>query len=221
MKNNAYKKYLVLGILFVFPIVIYLFFASGINNFAKLPVLTKDIPEIERWTSLSGTPVKFNNKITILGFWGNDLEEKKGDAFNLNQKIYKRFYQFKDFQFVIAVQDSLQDEIKEIISEIEIGVGTDMVKWNFIFGTPNEIEDLFNSLKSDVILSDKQSTSTVFILDRESKLRGRDDDEDVGTLYGYNASSVASLNNKMTDDVKVILAEYRLALKKNNSNRQK
>ena len=122
---------------------------------------------------------------------------------------------------MIAVQDSLQDEIKEIISEIEIGVGTDMVKWNFIFGTPNEIEDLFNSLKSDVILSDKQSTSTVFILDRESKLRGRDDDEDVGTLYGYNASSVASLNNKMTDDVKVILAEYRLALKKNNSNRQK
>jgi hypothetical protein len=221
MKSNAYKKYLVLGILFVFPIVIYLFFASGINNFAKLPVLTKDIPEIERWTSLSGTPVKFNNKITILGFWGNDLDEKKGDAFNLNQKIYKRFYQFKDFQFVIAVQDSLQDEIKEIISEIEIGVGTDMVKWNFIFGTPNEIEDLFNSLKSDVILSDKQSTSTVFILDRESKLRGRDDDEDVGTLYGYNASSVASLNNKMTDDVKVILAEYRLALKKNNSNRQK
>lgn len=221
MKNNAYKKYLVLGILFVFPIVIYLFFASGINNFAKLPVLTKDIPEIERWTSLSGTPVKFNNKITILGFWGNDLDEKKGDAFNLNQKIYKRFYQFKDFQFVITVQDSLQDEIKEIISEIEIGVGTDMVKWNFIFGTPNEIEDLFNSLKSDVILSDKQSTSTVFILDRESKLRGRDDDEDVGTLYGYNASSVASLNNKMTDDVKVILAEYRLALKKNNSNRQK
>ncbi|MDG2491546.1 MAG: hypothetical protein P8M60_02155 [Flavobacteriaceae bacterium] len=221
MRNNAYKKYLVLGILFVFPIVIYLFFASGINNFAKLPVLTKDIPEIERWTSLSGTPVKFNNKITILGFWGNDLEEKKGDAFNLNQKIYKRFYQFKDFQFVIAVQDSLQDEIKEIISEIEIGVGTDMVKWNFIFGTPNEIEDLFDSLKSDVILSDKQSTSTVFILDRESKLRGRDDDEDVGTLYGYNASSVASLNNKMTDDVKVILAEYRLALKKNNSNRQK
>jgi hypothetical protein len=52
-------------------------------------------------------------------------------------------------------------------------------------------------------------------------LRGRDDDEDVGTLFGYNASSVAELNNKMTDDVKVILAEYRLALKKNNTKRQK
>jgi hypothetical protein len=52
-------------------------------------------------------------------------------------------------------------------------------------------------------------------------LRGRDDDEEEGTLYGYDTSSVAELNKKMTDDVKVILAEYRLALKKNNSNRAK
>jgi len=29
------------------------------------------------------------------------------------------------------------------------------------------------------------------------------------------------LNNKMVDDVKIILAEYRLALKKNNANRSK
>ena len=40
-------------------------------------------------------------------------------------------------------------------------------------------------------------------------------------LYGYNTSSVAEINKKMTDDVKVILAEYRLALKKNNSDRAK
>ena len=36
----------------------------------------------------------------------------------------------------------------------------------------------------------------------------------MGFLYGYNAESVAEINNKMEDDVKVILAEYRLALKK-------
>ena len=80
---------------------------------------------------------------------------------------------------------------------------------------------MFSSLDSDVELNDKNSTSTVFIIDRKRKLRGRDDDEDVGTLYGYNTTSVAELNSKMTDDVKVILAEYRLALKKNNSNRSK
>ena len=221
MKNNAFKKYVVLGILFVFPIVIYLFFASGINNFAKLPILTENLPEINSWNTLRGDPVQFQDHITVIGFWGNDLESKKSDAFNLNQKIYKRFYEFKDFQFVVAVEDGYQEEIGKIISELEQGVGTDMTKWNFIFGSADQVQKLFLSLKSDINLSPKQSTSTVFIIDREANLRGRDDDEDLGTLFGYDASSVASLNNKMTDDVKVILAEYRLALKKNNANRQK
>ncbi|MDG1263143.1 MAG: hypothetical protein P8N57_00905 [Flavobacteriaceae bacterium] len=221
MISNDFKKYIVLGILFVFPIVIYLFFASGINNFAKLPVLTENLPEISSWSSLYGDTVQFKDRITIFGFWGNDIENKKGDAFNLNQKIYKRFYQFKDFQFVFAVEDGTQEQTKTILSELQEGVGTDMVKWNFIFGSPNQIKTLFETFDSDVSLSPQQSTSTVFIVDRSLKLRGRDDDEDVGTLFGYNASSVAELNNKMTDDVKVILAEYRLALKKNNTKRQK
>ena len=221
MISNDFKKYIVLGILFVFPIVIYLFFASGINNFAKLPVLTANLPEISSWSSLRGDTVQFKDRITIIGFWGNDIENKKGDAFNLNQKIYKRFYQFKDFQFVFAVEDGRQEQIKTVLSEIQEGVGTNMVKWNFIFGSPNQIKTLFETFNSDVSLSPQLSTSTVFIVDRSLKLRGRDDDEDVGTLFGYNASSVAELNNKMTDDVKVILAEYRLALKKNNTKRQK
>ena len=221
MISNDFKKYIVLGILFVFPIVIYLFFASGINNFAKLPVLTENLPEISSWSSLYGDTVQFKDRITIFGFWGNDIENKKGDAFNLNQKIYKRFYQFKDFQFVFAVEDGTQEQTKTILSELQEGVGTDMVKWNFIFGSPNQIKTLFETFNSDVSLSPQLSTSTVFIVDRSLKLRGRDDDEDVGTLFGYNASSVAELNNKMTDDVKVILAEYRLALKKNNTKRQK
>ena len=50
---------------------------------------------------------------------------------------------------------------------------------------------------------------------------GRDDDEDVGSLYGYNSTDVAELANKMKDDVKIVLAEYRLALKKYNAERKK
>ena len=41
-----------------------------------------------------------------------------------------------------------------------------------------------------------------------------------GKLFGYNMQSVAELNDKMKDDVKVVLAEYRLALKKNNADRE-
>ena len=60
----------------------------------------------------------------------------------------------------------------------------------------------------------------VFIIDKERNLRGRKEDEDEGTKYGFNTNSVAELNNKMEDDVKIILAEYRLALKKNNAQRK-
>ena len=221
IKKEAFKKFLVLGILFVFPLVIYLFFASGINNFARLPILTEEVNEISAWSRLSGDPIQFENKISIVGFWGSDLLVRKADAFNLNQKIYKRFYQFVDFQFIMVVENGQEEMIKQVLLELQAGAATDLSKWKFIFGSKEEIQLLYESFNTDIKLNENKSTSTVFIVDRAKKLRGRDDDEEVGTLYGYNSSSVAELNKKMTDDVKVILAEYRLALKKNNSNRSK
>ncbi|MAW09166.1 MAG: hypothetical protein EVA36_05360 [Flavobacteriales bacterium] len=210
------KKYLVLGILFIFPIVVYLFFASGINNFAKLPILQKNIEEISEWETLSGKNVQLENSISIIGFWGNDLDFRKLDAFNLNQKIYKRFYKFKDLQFLMVVLNSNQDKLLKIIDELKKGSSEDMSKWKFILGDETKIKKLFSSFGSDIKLNTKLSTPFVFIVDKDRNLRGRDDDDDLGTLYAYNSSSVAELTKKMTDDIKIILAEYRLALKKNN-----
>ena len=212
------KKYFVLCILFIFPIVIYLFFASGKNNFALLPVLTENVNEIKNFKTLSGEKIQLEDKISILGFWGEDLSEKKGDALNLNQKIYKRFYQFNDFQFVMVLENGQEDQVNILKEDLQEGVGTDLVKWRFAFGSPDEIQDLFDSLRTNLNLSQGKSSPYVFIIDKEVNLRGRDDDEDVGTLYGFNSQSVAEINNKMVDDVKVILAEYRRAWKKYNQN---
>ncbi len=219
MNTEKIKNKFVLGVLFILPIVVYLFFSSGVNNFARLPVLTESIIEVDNWMSFNGDKVKFDNNITVLGFWGDDMKIKKSDGFNLNQKIYKRFFEFKDFQFVFVVKNENYNKllIQEFKEELNKGMGTDLSKWKFIFGDQFQILELFKSLKSDLNLSDLMSTSTVFIIDRSGNLRGRDDDEDSGTLFGYNSSSVAEINNKMIDDVKVILAEYRLALKKNNN----
>ena len=214
--NNRLKKYLVLGILFIFPIVVYLFFATGINNFAKLPILQKNIAEIAEWQTLSGKNVQLENNISIIGFWGDDLDYRKLDAFNLNQKIYKRFYKFKDLQFIMVVLNDNQDKLLKIIDELKKGSSEDMSKWKFILGDETKIQGLFSSFGSDIELNNKLSTPFVFIVDKDKNLRGRDDDNSMGTLYGYNSSSVAELTKKMTDDIKVILAEYRLALKKNN-----
>ena len=214
--SKDFKKYFVLFILFIFPIVIYLFFASGKNNFALLPVLTKEVNEIQQWTTLSGESVQFKDRITVLGFWGGNFSNKKGDALNLNQKIYKRFYQFQDFQFVMVLRNGQQIQVEMLKEELKSGVGTDLFKWRFIFGTDEQIGTLFESLKTPLELTSEKSLPYVFIIDKEGNLRGRDDDEDVGTLFGFNAQSVAEINNKMVDDIKVILAEYRRAWKKYN-----
>ncbi len=208
------KKTFVLVVLFILPIVAYLFFASGINNFGKLPVLTKDIPDI----SEVDANCVLQDKITILGFLGRDLENKKGVAFNLNQKIYKRFYEFNDFQFVMVVPKGSEKKVEALKSEL--GKLADVVKWNFAYGEEAEIQRLFKGLETDLYLDGDLATPYVFIIDKDRNLRGRTDDEDEGTKFGFNATSVADLNNKMEDDVKIILAEYRLALKKNNAERK-
>ena len=215
MKKN-FNKYFVLSILFFFPIVVYLFFASGVNNFAKLPILTIGISDVVDLPSLTGSKIELKNKITVLGFWGSDVTNKKVDGFNLNQKIYKRFYEFKDFQFVFVIDSSETKNINDFKKELVVGLGSDLSNWRFLIANKKQTSNLFRTLKTDLSLSDSMAISTVFIIDKLKNLRGRDDDEDIGTLFGYNSSSVAEINNKMVDDVKVILAEYRLALKKNN-----
>ena len=219
MGKTDFKKKIVLGVLFIFPLLVYLFFASGKNNFAKLPVLTADIIEISELDSL--TSIQFKEKITILGYWGGSLVDKQAEALNLNEKIYKRFYEFEDFQFVFLVSEKFSNEVDKLKKSLKEGVGTDLSKWNFINVSRNTIQTHFQSLKTPLKLSPEGSTPFVFIIDKNASLRGRNDDEDEGTLYGFDARSVAQINKKMIDDVKVILAEYRLALKIYNTKRDK
>lgn len=209
------KKTFVLIVLFIFPLVAYLFFASGVNNFGKLPILTENVPEPVEFTGNN----QLTDKITILGFLGNAIDQKKGNAFNLNQKIYKRFSEFNDFQMLMIVPNGLEDEVETL--KDELGALSEVDKWNFAFGDENNIRTFFQSLGTDLKLGEDLSSPYVFIIDKDRNLRGRNDDEDDGVKFGFNTTSVAELNNKMEDDVKIILAEYRLALKKNNANRSK
>ncbi|QBA63315.1 hypothetical protein [Muriicola soli] len=207
------KKTFVLIVLFILPLVAYLFFASGVNNFGRLPILTEQVQDL---TDID-PEVSLQDKITILGFLGKDADLRKGNAFNLNQKIYKRFYEFHDFQLVMVMPYGTEEVVEDI--KQELNQLTDASNWIFIYADDSEIERIFSSLKTDISLNNEMGTPYVFIVDKDRNLRGRKEDEDVGTKYGFNTNSVAELNNKMEDDVKIILAEYRLALKKNNAER--
>jgi hypothetical protein len=212
------KKFLVLGILFLLPITVYIFFASGKDNFAKLPVLTESVLEMEGLISLEGNSVSFKNHITVLGFFGSNVLENNANAFNLAHKIYKKNQGFKDFQMVIILPQGTQGAALEL--KTSIGEIANIENWKFVFGTSEAIKDIFESLHTNHNLDADLATSYVFIIDKNGDLRGRDDDEDKGILYGFNSSDIAEINNKMSDDIKVILAEYRLELKKYKATRE-
>ena len=212
------KKFTVLGVLFLLPITAYLFFASGVNNFVKLPVITNNVSELNQFKTGEGTTKYLQDHITVLCFFGKDVEASHANAFNLAHEIYKKNYQFKDFQFVILMPEGTQEEanfLKSRLAEIE-----NPENWNFVYGTSEAINDVFNSLKTNYTLKDDLSSPYVFIVDKDRNLRGRDDDEDVGLLFGFDSSDYSEINNKMSDDIRVILAEYRLALKKYNLNKE-
>ncbi|MGM0932076.1 MAG: hypothetical protein ACQEWD_01380 [Bacteroidota bacterium] len=212
------KKFFVLIVLFALPIIAYLFFSSGQNNFAKLPVLTENVEDLNDFESLQGDSVSLEDKISIVAFFGKDLDQIKGHTFNLDQKILEKYYEFDDFQFVIVLPESAREEAIRFSDEFE-AIGNPE-NWKFVFSSEEKVKAVFESMNSGFQLDENLHTPYVFIVDKDKNLRGREDDEDYGKMYGYDASSVADLSNKMNDDVKVILAEYRMALKKNNAERK-
>ena len=185
----------------------------------KLPVLTTNIPNINpSWTAHNGEKVSLDNKITILGFSGEEILKNRGNYFLFNQKIYNRNSPFKDFQVVFIAPEGTKDSVNIILDRLK--KLTDVSRYHFVYAKPNEIEDYFKSMKLLGTLDANNGTSRVYIIDKKRNLRGRKGKSVQGKpeyREGYNIQSSAELHNEMTDDVKIILAEYRLALKKNNN----
>jgi len=202
------KKYFVLTILFVLPIIIYLFFLTGEHNFFKLPVITEDVHDIKDFSNF-----QLKDKITIISFLGADLNEDKTSALNINMKIYNRFFMFDDFQFISLLPIGSEEKAMNLKNELTAITGTDLSKWGFVFLKDDQLNKIFNSLNLPIFLDDNLSSPYVYIIDKDLNLRGNRDDDN---FIGYNSKSIADINNNMVDDVKVILAEYRMALKKYN-----
>jgi hypothetical protein len=214
------KKNIVLFVLFILPIVAYLFFASGINSFTKLPTLTPKIADFGNWKTLSGENVTLNNKITVLGFSGLNILENRGNYYNLNAKIYDRYHEFKDLQFVVICPIGTETDVQKVVDVLAKSVA--ITEWHFIFAPTNEIQNYYNQfkLKKDKLNADF-GTPNVYLIDKERNLRGRKVKSQKEYKEGYSTFHLSELSNEMLDDFKIILYEYRAALKKNhNAERQ-
>ena len=207
------KKNIVLFVLFILPIVAYLFFASGVNGFTTLPVVSPSVPDLGNWKSLHGEDVTLDGKITILGFAGADILKNRGNLFNLNEKVYQRYHTFKDLQFVMVCPLGTEKDIEKILDALD--EFTDVSQWHFVFTTPEEVKAYYSSLKLKGSLDEKAGTSMVYIVDKVRNLRGRKEVKEY--KEGYDTFHPSDLSNEMIDDFKIILYEYRAALKKNNN----
>jgi len=207
------KKNIVLFVLFVLPIVAYLFFASGVNSFTTLPVITPKVADFGDWKSLNGKKVSLDKKITVLGFSGSNILENRGNYFNLNEKIYKRYNGFEDLQFVVLCPLGTEKEAQKIVDALS--PFTDVKNWNFVFASNEEIQSFYDQLHLKEKLNQKLGTSNVYIIDKDRNLRGRKDKEEY--KEGYDTFHPSELSNEMLDDFKIILYEYRAALKKNHN----
>jgi len=210
------KKNIVLFVLFVLPIVAYLFFASGVNSFTKIPTLTPNIEDFGTWASLRNDNIKLQNKITVLGFGGLDLQKNRGNLYTLNMKIYKRYHEFKDLQFVYVCPIGTEKDAANIVEAMSDVI--DPKQWNFIFTDTTTIKNYYTKLglKKDKLNADF-GTPYVYLVDKNRNLRGRKLNNAKDYNEGYSTFHPSELSNVMLDDFKILLYEYRAALKKNKN----
>lgn len=213
------RNKLVLIVLLVLPVLIYLIFATATNNSLFLPTLSRNNKDIPSWKSLDDKKVSLTKKITVLGFLGNDIIKNQENLFNLNQKIYGKYVGFNDFQMVMICEENTENQIREILEKLT-RFSDNLSGWKFVFAKPQEIQEYYKGFKLHDTLSVNNSTSKVIIIDKDKNHRGRKGKDSSGKeeyKESYNTNSAADLHNNMSDDVKILLREYRLALKRNNN----
>lgn len=210
------KKRIVLFLLFIFPLICFLILSTGENNFKRLPTLTENIVDISEFDNSKNTILK--DHVSIVCFLGNDSNQLKSGLLALNEKIYKKFLDYKQFQIIAIYPKGQETEVFKI--KEELASFTDMQKWSFIALAEKDIENFYSTFSVNEPLVDLAS-SKVFLFDKNMNLRGRTNDEDSkdGLLYGYNINSVSELNGKLKDDIKVLYYEYYAAFKDRNKNK--
>lgn len=216
MNKMPLKTVLVLCVLFFLPVFFLLMLYPSTHNYNPLDVVDDQVGELNVFNSNSETQIQLNDHISILGFLGNEPVQNAIAASNLKELVYDKFKGFKTFQIVIVLPKG--SEAKAAQLQKEINNYDDMRFWHYVFGEPNDIKNLFNSLKSEESLDDNLFTDHIFIVDKELKQRGRlddreDNEKESGTtvypLYSYDCIEVAEIKNKMSDDLRILFTEYR------------
>ena len=226
MINTFYRKWIILGILFLLPVIFLLFLYPSTHNYNTLDIVNEDIKETDFLNFIDNRKTNFEGNITILNFLGDMPVENITGTLNIKELVYDKFKGFKKFQIIsiasLNSEKSLENVKKELLKSDELKY------WFFATTTDEEINKIYSSLRSQKELDSSNYTSQVFIIDKQRNQRGRIDDRDddqieknvdLFGLYSYNSIIVSEIKKKMNDDIRILFTEYRQKRKGNfNSN---
>jgi len=224
--NTFYRKWIILGILFLLPVIFLLFLYPSTHNYNTLDIVNEDIKETDFLNFIDNRKTNFEGNITILNFLGDMPVENITGTLNLKELVYDKFKGFKKFQIIsiasLNSEKSLENVKKELLKSDELKY------WFFATTSDEEINKIYSSLRSQKELDSSNYTSQVFIIDKQRNQRGRIDDRDddqieknidLFGLYSYNSIIVSEIKKKMNDDIRILFTEYRQKRKGNfNSN---
>ena len=226
MINTFYRKWIILGVLFLLPVIFLLFLYPSTHNYNALDIVNEDIVEIDFLNFIDNRKTNFEGNITILNFLGDKPMENITGALNLKELVYDKFKGFKKFQIIsislLNSEKSLESVKRELLKSDELKY------WFFATASDEEINKIYSSLRNQNELDSSNYTSEVYIIDKQMNQRGRIDDRDNNQienkidpfgLYSYNSIIVSEIKKKMNDDIRILFTEYRQKRKGNfNSN---
>ncbi len=213
--DKSLKKLLILGVLFLLPVVFLLFLYPSVHNYAPLEVVKKSVSELTAFESIDGEPVILKDHLTVLGILSYSPVDQSTAVLNLKELIYEKFKGFKKFQIILIAPDSVKDDLRKL--EEELYSYSELKYWQFAIGNMDSIDQLKKSLLTSTN-SDSDSFNQVYIIDKNLNQRGRFDDrskpelktnaEPYG-LFSYDCTKVGDLKNKMSEDLRILFTEYR------------
>jgi len=238
MMNKNVLKWVVLIGLLILPTFIYLFFTTGKHNFVHLPYIGPR--EAIETTLEDGTKRIDTAYHTIPDFVLTDQDGNPFYSDSLKGKIYvadffftlcpsicpsmqysmlriqKKFEGLHDFHLVSFTVDPENDS-PEALKKYGEELGVDFSNWTFLTGSKQEIYNLaykgyfVNALEDPGAPGGFLHSEYFVLVDKKGSLRsGVDKDDRLRIVYDGTSDYEV---NELIDDIKVLLAEYRLAKK--------
>ncbi len=216
MNYKKVGRYSILGILFFLPVTFLLFLYPATHNYTPLDIVNESIVDLKGFSSKAEGVVVLEDHITVLSFLGTKPMDRLTAASNLKELVYDKFKGFKKFQVVLVAPKGSEADAEKLRKEISLY--EDLRFLHVVYGSPELIEVVFNSLEHSESLDNTLASDNVFIIDKDLNQRGRIDDrtdnevEKNAKIYGlnsYDCIEVATIKNKMSEDLRILFTEYR------------